>query len=241
MYNFKTLTKLKPMRNFVFLLIGIVTLYSCSNSNFAKRRYTKGVYIEKRTVAKSGKKIKAETKYQTSNSKNPKKENPSHSEKSKHEQEVIVEEEIVEPTDDKIDEIIDQETETIPNSVNAVNKTNSPPEKNDGEELTRSKTDDSLTKISMITGFTALGLFSIASIFAIVLFFIAVSAGSVATPYIIGLWILYGISYVVALVALITGSIAYNKTRNKKARIGIIIGAILVGIALLTLLAVLIP
>jgi len=42
------------VRVILYLLISIF-LISCGDANFAKRRYTKGVYVEKRSHGKTGK------------------------------------------------------------------------------------------------------------------------------------------------------------------------------------------
>lgn len=47
----------------ILLLFSLLFLFSCSTNNFTKRKYTKGVYVEKRTNASSNKKKADETKY----------------------------------------------------------------------------------------------------------------------------------------------------------------------------------
>lgn len=219
----------------VFISLSIF-LISCGETNFAKRRYTEGVYIEKHSTAKSHKiKTHKEQKEVARTEVKQNEESPSKSQEpiaSKTKQERPSRELVVE--DQKIDGL---HLENVP--VEQAEYTE-PPVQNDGEDLTRGKTKDSLGQASMILGIIAAGLVFFITVTAIILA-ILIYAGAVA-GLIAGIVLsaIYYLSAALALAALITGAISVSKKRNKAGMVGLIIGAILVGIFLIALIFILI-
>lgn len=216
-------------------------MYSCGNSNFAKRRYTKGVYIEKHGHARSKKlkvkdekykwraKAKKQNDFATSQ---PKEKDIKENEASENQKSNIEESQVLS------DQIIENpKTESTELEIE-----NAPPEKQDGEMLTRSKSNNSLAKASIITAYTSLGLillgFLILIIFAIAIYF----SGGVATGFIMQLvsWIIYGIALALAAFALVSGAIVLSKDGDRRGLHGVIVGGIIIGLFLLSLLIALI-
>lgn len=144
----------------VFILFLLPILFSCGSTNFAKRRYTKGVYVEKRTSAGTTKKIEKSKESIAIKTKEDLKEKNSKSS--------IIEEE----TESQISKTKPQPIEIGKDTPNELVKeipkqenTNLPPEQEDGEVLRKNGGEKKLAK-----PMKKWSIFALASAVAIILF-----------------------------------------------------------------------
>ena len=213
-------------------------LVSCGEANFAKRRYTKGVYIEKRShgVASKMKSKKEESHSQDRELNSDKKINQSsigiETIRAQNDptgiQKVQNRKEQLDFAEDEVNEELKYVSE---------NKITLPPELDDGEILTKSKRrNDPLGKASGILGFTGLGLFVLTLLISFILWMVAYFGTISLNLTGIVFNFMFYISMVLGVAALITGSISFSKTRNRLALAGIITGAIFATILFISLL-----
>lgn len=213
-------------------------LVSCGEANFAKRRYTKGVYIEKRSrgVASKIKSKKEESHSQGRESNLNKKINQSSIEietiRAQNDLTEIQKVQNRKEQPDLVEDEVDEELKYV-----SENKIAPPPELDDGEILTKSKRrNDPLGKASGILGFTGLGLFVLTLLISFILWMVAYF-GTISLNFTgIVFTFMFYISMALGLAALITGAISFSKTRNQLALAGIIIGAIFATILFISLL-----
>ena len=137
------------------------------------------------------------------------------------------------PLDDLISNDGNPELDANPKEVG-------PPETEDGEVLRKSRKADSLGLASGIMGYTALGLLLITGLLIFILWIVFyVGLISWALVSIIAQFLYYG-SMALGIAALVTGAISYARGENGMALAGIIIGAILLLLLIITLIAVLV-
>lgn len=230
------------MRIFILFILSIF-LFSCGTNQFAKRHYTKGVYVAKRSHGKIQKTKNKEQKYKVALAK----VDPQKVDNKKQKKSVVKEEKIEKPL------VADSETDFKENPISisdkVVNEANHeilneelnnehPPELNDGEVLRKTKKADRLGLASGIMGYTALGVFLLSLLILFILWIVFyVGVISWTLSLIIFYFMFFG-SMALGLAALVTGAISYSRGENGLALAGIIIGAIFALILLIALIAI---
>lgn len=222
--------KLVAMKSICFVLV-LLILSSCGTNNFAKRKYTKGVYVEKRTSASNNRKKVDVKEYHVSK----------------------------EQIDRRI-ELVDQQNEIIENETSPVhnssytNESNIEENRDDPEKITSVKTnkinlaDKSNSEIAETNppkdpipaeksnSSMILGIVSILTMLLLgITFYIAVH-GVVGMVFAI-------IAVILAIVAIILGAKSLKKEKSpqrKKAIAGIVLGSItlIAGVFILIIMGV---